>query len=111
MSCDRCGADTTRPRLCRECALLESVEHETGTHAPPLYECSECGDERAESPDSVCWLCRSDRHERGDDGTPELRTDGGQPVESGRGVPRFVLGGLLIDAVGLTAVFGVVIFG
>jgi hypothetical protein len=81
MTCDRCGSQTTRPRLCRECALLESVENEAAHRdAPPLYECSQCGEERAESPDSTCWLCKSDRHEVGDDGRPEARTDGGEEV-------------------------------
>lgn len=83
MSCERCGSQTTRPRFCRECALLVSVENEAEHRdAPPLYECNQCGEERAESPDSTCWLCRSDRHEVGDDGRPEARTDGGSDGSS-----------------------------
>ena len=82
MGCERCGSDTNRQRLCSECALLESVENEAAHRdAPPLYECNECGEERAESPDGTCWLCRSDRHQEGDDGSPELITDGGTEVD------------------------------
>lgn len=83
MSCERCGSQTTRPRFCRECALLVSVENEAEHRdAPPLYECNQCGEERAEAPDSTCWLCRSDRHEVGEDGRPEARTDGGSDGSS-----------------------------
>lgn len=79
MSCDRCGTRTTRQKYCQTCAIIIRTENDDSaedTHV--FYECPECEKERSSAPDTVCWLCRSDDHREGEDGRPELATDGGR---------------------------------
>lgn len=47
MTCDRCGARTTLPRLCRDCERDERREEETRTtrqtnYPTRVWSCSEC---------------------------------------------------------------------
>lgn len=58
MTCDRCGAPTTRSRLCQQCGL---EEHQESREPSPgsIYECPTCGGPTS-GKDAECRHCRRD---------------------------------------------------
>jgi len=76
MSCDNCGAQTPRSRLCAKCAREEHQEsRDTDVE---WYECTTEGCEfDAAAPDARCYHCRD-----GHDGCPACQADAPEIVDT-----------------------------
>jgi ribosomal protein L37AE/L43A len=79
MSCDHCGQQTPRRRLCRECARLDRDGDTTTATDGGRPDCGQCGEPAPEGSYAEqtpgLWLC-SECHPEG--------SDGRQPMEAGR---------------------------
>lgn len=70
MSCPSCGSPTPRAGKCKTCSQIDRLEDEHGSDRgrSDRYRCPSCGQMESTGDGRECWVCRSDRVTRDDDG-------------------------------------------